>query len=412
MPSSWDEKWAEHFGGIDNPDERNGYNPADFTPSENPFYFALPYTDFGNSDRKRDANTTVYWANEKTWGENESMCKNRWIKIMTDNKTAYAQWEDSGPFNLDDSDYVFGTAKPNNSINNNAGLDVSPAVSDYLGLTGIDKTDWQFVDENDVPNGPWKKTITTSGTCWDSSCTEVSHGYWVPNQLTTWDWQLNLPVNESVDVEVIDIDLFDNDASVVKRLHDSGKKVICYISAGSTENWRPDKDDFPSSVIGNDYAGWPGEKWLDIRQIDKLAPIMQARMDLCKSKGFDALEPDNIQNHEENTGFPITAENQLTYNKWLANEAHKRGLSIGLKNDSDQAKELVSYFDWALTEECYEDNWCEEMKPFTDAGKAVFMTEYTERGTKTSDFCSLAKSLKFNGLLKKLDLDEWGEPCL
>ncbi len=234
---------------------------------------------------------------------------------------------------------------------------------------------------------------------------------WVPDQLMSWDWQLTKPINENVNVEVIDIDLFDHDAATVKRLHDAGKKVICYISAGSTEDWRPDKDAFPSSIIGKDYDGWPGEKWLDIRQIDKLAPIMRARMDLCASKGFDGLEPDNIQSHEENTGFAITAADQLAYNKWLANEAHERGLSIGLKNDSGQAEELVSYFDWALTEECYEDDWCDEMKPFADAGKAVFMTEYTERGTKIADFCPLAKSLGFNGLLKKLDLDDWGEAC-
>ena len=96
-------------------------------------------------------------------------------------------------------------------------------------------------------------------------------------------------------------------------MHDQGRKVIGYISVGSWEDWRPDKDQFLADVLGKDYEGWPGEKWLDIRQIDRLAPIMLARLDLCKEKGFDAVEPDNIEIHDNDTGFPITYQDQLKY---------------------------------------------------------------------------------------------------
>jgi len=174
-PSAWDDNWAEHFCGTknfgkgDDPDNRSGYFPAQFTPTkENPFYFALPYNDFDNNgNRKAEASKIIPWANEKAWGKNESMCKNHWIKITHDGKVAYAQWEDVGPWGETDANYVFGSAAPQCSDNDNVGLDVSPAVNDYLGLEDIDKTDWQFVDEKDVPDGPWKQIKTTRQVSWN-----------------------------------------------------------------------------------------------------------------------------------------------------------------------------------------------------------------------------------------------------
>src|SRR3954463_8789478 len=116
---------------------------------------------------------------------------------------------------------------------------------------------------------------------------------WMPPAQSSWQWQLTTPVNLSVNASVYDIDLFDNSASVVASLHAAGRKAVCYIDLGTWENWRPDASLFPSIVKGKSN-GWPGEKWLDIRRLDILAPIMQARLNLCKSKKFDAVEPDNI----------------------------------------------------------------------------------------------------------------------
>lgn len=169
--SAWDDAWQAHYGGIDDPANRNGYLPAGFTPHENPFYLDLPYNDFNdNGDRRANAASVVYWAGSKQWGPQESMLKNRWVRLVKGANVCYAQWEDAGPFRYDDSQYVFGTAPPMNREANGAGLDVSPATRDCLGFVGLDnaenRVDWQFVADANVPDGPWKQTVTTSPVYW------------------------------------------------------------------------------------------------------------------------------------------------------------------------------------------------------------------------------------------------------
>ena len=236
--------------------------------------------------------------------------------------------------------------------------------------------------------------------------------WWTPSVSLRWQWQLSgMPVYPSIDVDMYDIDLFENDASVIAALHAQGRKVVCYVSVGSWEDWRPDADQFPTSVIGEDYEGWPGENWLDIRQIELLAPVMRARLDLCRDKGFDGIEPDNIDAYTNDTGFPLTYEYQIRYNLWLADEAHARGLSIGLKNDPDQVADLLPNFDWALTEDCFAEGWCEEMTPFIELGKPVFAAEYTDTGASIEQLCPEAKRLNFNLILKNRELDAWQQTC-
>jgi len=227
-----------------------------------------------------------------------------------------------------------------------------------------------------------------------------------------WQWQLSdIPIDPGLDVDMYDIDLFENEAEVITALHAQGSKVFCYVSVGSWEDWRPDKDQFPESVIGNDYEGWSGEKWLDVRQIERLAPVMRARLDLCKDKGFDGIEPDNIDGYTNDSGFPLAYEDQLRYNLWLADEAHARGLSIGLKNDPDQVADLLPYFDWALTEDCFAEGWCEDMLPFIRVGKPVFAAEYTDSGVSIEQVCLEAKQLDFSLILKNRKLDAWQQTC-
>lgn len=212
-------------------------------------------------------------------------------------------------------------------------------------------------------------------------------------------------------MDMYDIDIFDNDASVVASLHAQGRKVIGYFSAGSWEDWRPDADQFPPEVLGNDN-GWPGEKWLDIRQLDVLGPIMEARMDLAAQKGFDGVEPDNVDGYSNKTGFPLTYQDQLNYNIFLANAAHERGLSVALKNDIEQIVDLEPYFDWALNEQCFQYRECDwpngGLLNFINAGKAVMNVEYKLR---TSKFCPQANAWNFGSMKKNLDLDAWMEPC-
>jgi len=235
---------------------------------------------------------------------------------------------------------------------------------------------------------------------------------WVPAPGTTWQWQLGGDARDlSVDAAVYDVDLFETDPTTVEELHAAGRRVICYISVGSWEEWRPDQGQFPAEVLGKDYEGWPGEKWLDIRRIDLLAPVLRARFDLCREKGFDAIEPDNIDGFNNDTGFTLTAEDQLHFNIWLAGEAHTRRLSIGLKNDSEQTADLIHYFDWALSEDCFDQDWCEDFLPFIAAGKAVFAAEYTDTGISLEDFCSQAEEMGFSAILKNRELDSFRQTC-
>ena len=224
----------------------------------------------------------------------------------------------------------------------------------------------------------------------------------------TWQWQLTGTIDTSFKVQVYDIDLYDTDAATVTALHQKGVKVICYVSVGSYEDWRPDAANFPKAVLGKDYPGWPGEKFLDIRALDTLGPIMQKRMDLCKSKGFDGLEPDNMDVFEggnSGTGFPLTEKDGVAYAKWLTDQAHARGLSIGQKNTSELAAQLATVMDWALTEDCFDQGWCADMQPYIDHGKAVLMSEYTDTGVNFPNACTWAKAHQFSAILKGRDLD-------
>lgn len=237
-------------------------------------------------------------------------------------------------------------------------------------------------------------------------------GWWRPPSGLTWQWHLSEPpVDTSVDAQVYDIDLFDNESSVIDDLHAQGRKVICYISVGSWEDWRPDADQFPSVVLGNDYEGWTGEKWLDIRRIDLLAPIMRIRLDLCKAKGFDGFEPDNIEIYDNTTGFPLTYADQLAYARWLADEAHARGLAIGLKNAPEMVADSLSFFDFAITEDCFYNGWCGQMLPFITAGKPVFAAEYTDTGVDFNAACAWGREHHFSFILKNRILTAFRAAC-
>lgn len=157
--SSWDSSWAKNYGGYDTPSKaaRHDYIPANFTPRQNPFYCALPYNDKMREGHRPEAPKVIPWFKEAYQGPGISVCKDRWIAIKKGNRTVYAQWEDAGPFRTDHWQYVFGNERPKANLNQGAGLDVSPAVRDYLGLQDTDVTDWKFVDFKEVPPGPWTR---------------------------------------------------------------------------------------------------------------------------------------------------------------------------------------------------------------------------------------------------------------
>jgi hypothetical protein len=229
---------------------------------------------------------------------------------------------------------------------------------------------------------------------------------WSPRPLTTWQWQLTGTIDQSLDVQMYDIDLFDNTAATIASLHASGRAVICYFST-QYENWRPDAADFTAAVLGSNLDDWPGERYVDIRST-VVRTIMQNRLDLAVTKGCDGVEPDNVDEYTNTNGLGITAADQLSFNQFIASEAHKRGLSVGLKNDLDQVTALQPYFDWALNEQCNQYGECGDLTAFVTANKAVFGVEYSG---SASSFCPKMVSDKFSWLLKDLDLDASGTQC-
>ncbi|MGW5350701.1 endo alpha-1,4 polygalactosaminidase [Streptomyces sp. NPDC004031] len=232
-------------------------------------------------------------------------------------------------------------------------------------------------------------------------------GRWQPRPGVAWQWQLSGTLDTSVDVPVYDIDGFENDTAAVTRLHTAGRHVICYVNAGAWESFRPDAKNFPTALLGRG-DGWDGERWLDIRALDRLRPLMAARFDMCRTKGFDAVEPDLLDGYTNTTGFPLTAADQLAYNRMIASLAHDRGLSVALKNDLGQVPDLLPDFDFSVDEQCAQYGECERLAPFIAAGKPVFHVEYDLR---TDQFCPEARKRGFSSMRKRLSLDAWRDPC-
>ncbi|MEX5294539.1 endo alpha-1,4 polygalactosaminidase [Kocuria sp. CPCC 205268] len=229
----------------------------------------------------------------------------------------------------------------------------------------------------------------------------------VPAPGAQWQWQLRSTPELETGIDVYGMDGEETTEASVREFKKNGKLTICYLSAGTLETWRSDASRFPPEVVGDAMEDWADEYWLDVRRLDVLLPIMAARMDECASKGFDAVEPDNVDGYVNRTGFPLSPDDQLRYNRALTELAHERGLSIALKNDVDQITELEPYFDFAINEECFRHGECEAYGPFTAAGKAVLNVEYVE----TLGRCERARELGLSSMLKDLQLDGWRRPC-
>jgi hypothetical protein len=229
---------------------------------------------------------------------------------------------------------------------------------------------------------------------------------WTPAPAGTWQWQLSGPLDLTVPADVYDVDLFDTPTAAIAELHARGARAVCYFSAGTRERGRPDP--FPAAVAGRTLEDWPDERWLDIRALDVLGPVLERRLDLCARKGFDGVEADNVDAYANDSGFPLRAADQLRFNRWLAHAAHARGLTIALKNDLDQVGALERDFDWALNEQCFQYEECERLRPFTAAGKAVWEVEYA---LAPDEFCPAARDQGRMAMVKRLELDAQRAPC-
>jgi hypothetical protein len=216
------------------------------------------------------------------------------------------------------------------------------------------------------------------------------------------------PLDTTVSASVYEIDGQTGRASTVRALHSAGRKVICYLSAGSLEEYRPDARRFPRAVVGRRLAGWPDERWLDVRRRKVLLALMERRVAQCAAKGFDAVEFDNVDGFSNKTGFAITAAHQRRYDIALARLAHRHGLAAVLKNAPELVPSLVRHFDAALVEQCAQYDECGAWRPFVRARKPVFDLEY--RGSYERA-CAAGRAAGISMQFKRLTLDAYQRPC-
>lgn len=239
------------------------------------------------------------------------------------------------------------------------------------------------------------------------SSTDGPDAIWQPAPTDRWAIQYGGPLDVPDGVDVVDLDMEETPASVIADLHDDGLRVVCYIAAGSWEPYRSDSDRFPDEILGEVYVGFEDERWLDIRS-PALRPILTDRIERSAEKGCDAVDPDNVHGYEVDTGFPLTADDQLAFNRWLFAEVHRHGMAVGLKNDIHQAAELVDEVEFHVNEECMQFDECELLQPFVDAGKPVWSIEYQG---DPDEVCAEAERLGFATWLKDLSLDASGHEC-
>ena len=257
----------------------------------------------------------------------------------------------------------------------------------------------------------WTLSVTTllMTACGGGGSDDAPSTRWTPAIGDTWQWQLSGSVNTGYDARVYDIDLFDTPPSTIQQIQAQGRRVVCYFSAGSSENWRPDFGRFASSDMGRPLDGWAGERWLDTRS-GNVRAIMQARLDLAVSKGCDGVEPDNMDAYSNASGLPLDAGTQLDYNRFIAREARARGLAVGLKNDVEQLADLAPHFDFAVNEQCHEYGECAGYAAFTGAGKPVFNAEYNARWVGNANererLCQASRAAGLRTLVLPMDLDD------
>jgi len=220
--------------------------------------------------------------------------------------------------------------KINNITNNNPSNKIEKNITQKENnISEINITNKQTNNTQEIEN----KTIENNNTKENNITTiEENENWYKPKPGTTWQWQLAGEINTEYEVDLYDIDLVETPQSTIDELQNRGVKVICYFSAGSYEEYRSDTELFPKEVLGRTLDGWPDEKWLDVAHYEKFSDIMEKRLDLAVEKNCDGVEPDNMDGYTNNNGFGFTYQDQVRYTKWLADEAHKRNLSIALKN--------------------------------------------------------------------------------
>ncbi len=225
-----------------------------------------------------------------------------------------------------------------------------------------------------------------------------------------WDWQLSDAIDPPTGIDVFDADPDNVTRQQIAALNAAGVYTICYVSVGTLENWRDDVNQFYDAdifnipVVGKRYEEWPDEFFLDIRN-PALRFVMQRRFADCALKGFDAIEADNVDVYTNDSGFDLSAGDTIAYIRQLAADAHDLGLEIGQKNVPELTGQLVGMLDFAITEDCYADGWCDQVLPYVKAGKPVFAAEYTDTGVNFAAACTYGAAHGLSVILKDRNLN-------
>ena len=277
---------------------------------------------------------------------------------------------------------------------------IALAVGLGVGLSRHNSNSGEEGESPPVTNGT---TPTTGNGTW-----------WQPKAGITWQIDLSQNLSSSsklANVAVYDIDLFNNDVEAMQHVQSSGKKLICYFSAGSYENFRADASEFPQSVLGNTLKGWDNEKWVDTNS-PIVRNIMIQRLQLAKNKSCDAVDPDNIDAYDNDNGLGLTQADAVSYVTFLANEAHKLGMGVSLKNGGAIVNQTINLVDFQVNEQCVQYNDCSMFNPFIAANKPVFHIEYPEdaQNLTPQEVCQQSPT-GYSTLIKHMNLDDWYETC-
>ena len=228
---------------------------------------------------------------------------------------------------------------------------------------------------------------------------------WLPAPREPFDVQLTAPFQLQQVEGTVALGLHETSPARIQELKARGVRTVCVINAGAWENWRPDSGAFDQRLIGESFAGWGGERWLDIRALEALQPILARRLDLCVATGFDGVLFRNLDGYAHRTGFPLTAKDQLAYDRWLAQEARSRGLAVGIMNALELTPELVGLVDFAVAEGCFEAGDCAALLPYRKQDKAAYVIEYTNIRRKMDAYCAEAADLDLQLIFKTQSLN-------
>jgi hypothetical protein len=222
-----------------------------------------------------------------------------------------------------------------------------------------------------------------------------------------WQWQLSGALDTGVDADVFLLDAVRTTAAETAELRARDRRLVCQVSVGAYAETDPDADRYPAAVRGA-AGGRPGTRWVDVRRWEALRPILADRFRLCQGKGFGAVALADADGYAHRSGFPLTFDDQLLFNRRAAALARSLDLSPGLLGDVPQVAALAPNFDFAVNEECVRRRECDRLVPFVDAGKPVFHVEYTG---DPADFCVTSVGYGFASMRKHRALTAWRAPC-